>query len=141
MENYTKVCKQIQRHEGCSLMPYRDTENILTIGYGRNLEHNGISQGEADTMLLNDISKVIQEAKTFEWYEDLSEPRKAVVINMLFNLGRPRFSKFVNTIDFIASGMYDEAAEEMLASRWSKQVGQRSIELSKQMATGEWQEG
>lgn len=141
MNNYTQLLKQVQRHEGCELKPYEDTEGILTIGYGRNLEHNGISQGEADTMLLNDISSVIQEVKQFDWYEGLSEPRKAVIVNMVFNLGMPRFRKFTNTIAFIEDGLFEEASEEMLNSRWAHQVKGRSIELSRQMATGEWQEG
>lgn len=141
MNNYTKVLKQLERHEGCELKPYKDTEGVLTIGYGRNLDHNGISAGEAHTLLLNDVARTIEEAKTFGWYGDLCEPRQAVVVNMIFNLGLPRFMKFVNTISFIEDGMYDEASEEMLNSNWAHQVGNRAIELSRQMATGEWQEG
>jgi len=141
MVNYTKLLKQVQRHEGCSLKPYEDSEGILTIGYGRNLEHNGISQGEADTMLLNDVSVAVEEAKQYEWYEGLSEPRKAVIVNMIFNMGWPRFNQFTNTIGFLEDGMFEEASEEMLNSRWAHQVKGRAIELSRQMATGEWQEG
>lgn len=141
MENYTLLLKQVQRHEGCELMPYEDTVGVLTIGYGRNLQHNGISKGEAETMLLNDISNTIKEAKGFSWYEGLTEPRKAVIVNMIFNLGLPRFSKFVNTISFIEDGMHELASEEMLNSKWAHDVGNRAIELSRQFATGEWQEG
>lgn len=141
MENYTKLLKQVQRHEGCELKPYRDTEGVLTIGYGRNLEDVGITKGEAETLLLNDLATAVQEAKTFDWYAELSEPRKQVIVNMIFNLGRPRFSKFVNTIQFIKDGLFDQASEEMLNSVWAHQVGSRAIELSRQMATDEFQEG
>jgi lysozyme len=141
MENYSKLLKQVQRHEGCELKPYRDTEGVLTIGYGRNLEDVGITKGEAETLLLNDLAIAVQEAKTFDWYAGLSEPRKQVIVNMIFNLGRPRFSKFVNTIQFIKDEMFDQASEEMLNSVWAHQVGSRAIELSRQMATDEFQEG
>lgn len=141
MENYSKLLKQVQRHEGCELKPYRDTEGVLTIGYGRNLDDVGITKGEAETLLLNDLAIAVQEAQTFDWYADLSEPRKQVIVNMIFNLGRPRFSKFVNTIQFIQDEMYDQASEEMLNSVWAHQVGSRAIELSRQMATDEFQEG
>ena len=40
----------------------------------------------------------------------------------------------------ISEGDYETASKEMLDSRWSKQVGQRSIELAEQMRTGQWQE-
>ena len=141
MENYSKLLKQVQRHEGCELKPYRDTEGVLTIGYGRNLDDVGITKGEAETLLLNDLAIAVREAQTFDWYADLSEPRKQVIVNMIFNLGRPRFSKFVNTIQFIQDEMYDQASEEMLNSLWAHQVGSRAIELSRQMATDDFQEG
>ena len=35
----------------------------------------------------------------------------------------------------------ERAAQEMLNSNWKKQVKGRAIELSRQMETGEWQEG
>lgn len=134
-----KLIKQIKKHEGVDLHPYVDTVGKLTIGVGRNIQDNGISEAEAEFMLMNDLNAVMDEAKKFEWYSSLNEPRKAVVLNMLFNLGLPRFKGFQNTIAFLIDGMYNEAAEEMLQSRWANQVGNRALELSEQMRTGEWQ--
>ena len=43
-------------------------------------------------------------------------------------------------IAHISEGNFELASKEMLNSRWSKQVGQRSIELAEQMRTGQWQD-
>ena len=34
---------------------------------------------------------------------------------------------------------YDMAADEFLQSKWAKQVGQRAVEVTEQIRTGEWQ--
>ena len=47
----------IKRHEGLRLKPYLCTAGKLTIGYGRNLETNGISGDEAEYLLKNDIER------------------------------------------------------------------------------------
>ena len=125
------------RHEGLMLKPYHDSVKKLTIGIGRNLDDVGITEEEARYLLRNDIQKVVSQAKQFPWYDGLSNPRKQVVLNMIFNLGLTRFSKFRNTIGCISRGEYAEAAKEMLDSTWAKQVGKRATELAKIMETGE----
>jgi len=125
------------RHEGLMLKPYRDSVNKLTIGVGRNLDDVGISRDEAIYLLKNDLQKVVAQAKQFPWYDKLSNPRKQVVLNMIFNLGITRFSQFRKTIGFIANGDYTAAAKEMLDSKWAKQVGNRATELAEIMERGE----
>ena len=139
MDNVDRLIEQIKRHEGVELMPYRDTEGLMTIGVGRNIEHNGIRMVEADFMLMNDIKDCMEEAKTYHWYEGISVIRKAVIIIMLFNLGKPRFDKFVKFQAALAEGLYDKASTEMLDSRWAKQVGKRAVELSIQMQKDKFQ--
>ena len=141
MDGIDKMIAQIKRHEGVKLKPYHCTAGKLTIGVGRNIEDNGISEREADFLLMNDLSAMADAAKSYEWYADLNEPRKAVIINMLFNMGQPRFDKFVKTKQFLTDGLYIEAAEEMLNSKWAKDVGRRAEELSEQMARGKWYVG
>lgn len=139
MDNVDRLIEQLKRHEGVELKPYRDTEGLMTIGVGRNLDHNGIRMVEADFMLMNDIKDAMEEAKTYHWYDSLSPARKAVIINMLFNLGKPRFDKFVKFQSALAEGLYDKASTEMLDSRWAKQVGKRAVELSIQMQKDKFQ--
>ena len=139
MDNVDKLIAQLKRHEGVELKPYRDTEGLLTIGVGRNIDHNGIRMVEAEFMLMNDIKDCMEEAGTYHWYKGLSGARKAVIINMLFNLGKPRFDKFVKFQAAMAEGLYDKASTEMLDSKWAKQVGKRAVELSMQMQKDTWQ--
>jgi lysozyme len=136
----SNLIAQLKRHEGLELMPYKCTSGKTTIGVGRNLEDIGITEEEAELLLLNDIGRVKQELENDQWYMDLDPVRKAVIENMSFNLGYPTLKKFQNMIASISEGDYETASKEMLDSRWSKQVGQRSIELAEQMRTGQWQD-
>ena len=136
----SNLIAQLKRHEGLELMPYKCTSGKTTIGVGRNLEDIGITEEEAELLLLNDIGRVKQELVNDQWYMDLDPVRKAVIENMSFNLGYPTLKKFQNMIASISEGDYETASKEMLDSRWSKQVGQRSIELAEQMRTGQWQD-
>lgn len=136
----TTLIEQLKRHEGLRLEPYLCTAGRLTIGYGRNISDIGITEQEADQLLANDIKRVkAQLKKHLAWYTQMTLPRKAVFENMLFNLGLSRFMQFHNTLAAAHAGDYATAADEMLDSRWARQVGQRAQELSQQMRTGEWQ--
>ena len=133
------IVDQLKRHEGLRLTPYQCTSGKLTIGYGRNLEDVGISHNEASMLLSNDVNKAVVECENnFYWFKDLNDPRKAVIINMVFNLGMRGFSKFKNTIHHISLKQYKEASLEMASSLWAKQVKGRSVELCQQMLTGEF---
>lgn len=127
----------IQRHEGRRRKPYYDSEGILTIGYGYNLE-KGISDGAIDYLFNESMQEVLSDALSFDWYSNLSPVRQAVIENMLFNLGRSRFMGFKKTIKYLASGDYKKASTEMLDSKWARQVGNRALELSEMMKTNEW---
>lgn len=129
---------QLKKHEGLRLKPYRCTSDRLTIGYGRNLDANGITEGEAEYLLRNDIKSCIRDARTFKWFNDLNESRKWVIVNLIFNMGLKRFSQFKKTISLIEEEKYIEASKEMLKSRWAKQVGFRAEELSMQMEIGQF---
>ena len=129
----------IKKHEGCRLKPYLDTEDKWTIGFGRNLSDNGISQYEAELMLVSDIEDVYRDLSCFKWISDLNPAREAVIVDMVYNLGINRFKGFKKTIAHIAVGDYYLASIEMLDSKWARQVGHRAIELSHMMKTGEWQ--
>ena len=136
----SNLIAQLKRHEAVELKPYKCTSGKLTIGVGRNLEDIGITEQEAELLLLNDIGRVEQELVNDQWYMDLDPVRKAVIENMSFNLGYPSLKKFQKMIAHISEGNFELASKEMLNSRWSKQVGQRSIELAEQMRTGQWQD-
>ena len=137
VENRIKA--QLVRHEGIRLKPYRCTAGKLTIGIGRNLDDCGISQKEAYAMLERDIldceQRLIDEIP--EIYNNLDEVRQSVLLNMCFNLGIKGLMGFKTTLSFIAAGDWERAANNMLASKWAKQVGRRAIELAEMMRKGQ----
>ena len=133
-----RIKDQLVRHEGLRLKPYRCTAGKLTIGIGRNLDDCGITQSEAYVMLINDIMNCEKQlqAKIPDIYNGLDEVRKSVLLNMCFNLGVSGLLGFKNTLEFIKAGDWERAANNMLVSRWAKQVGRRAIELSELMRKG-----
>ena len=130
------------RHEGLRLKPYLDTKKKLTIGVGRNLDDVGITRDEAWALLNNDIARVRREVKrAFPWFSKVNPVRKDVVLNMVFNLGLQRFRGFRKAIAAIKAKDWDEAARQMLDSRWAGQVGRRARELAAMMRRGKYESG
>ena len=124
-------------HEGFSRYIYLDSVGVRTVGFGRNLDDRGISREEAEMLLLNDLETSTKEAKKFEFYENLtSNNRRDVIVEMIFNMGLTRFKEFKKTIGYINQANYSAAADEMLDSRWAKQVGQRALTLSNKFRAG-----
>jgi lysozyme len=134
--NMAALKNELIRDEGLRLKVYKDSEGIETIGVGRNLQ-KGITREEAMYLLGNDVKNSIADANTFPWFEDLSDVRQRVVVNMIFNMGLNKFRGFKQTIKHIAAGEYSEAAKEMLDSKWAGQVGLRAVRLSQMMRTNE----
>ncbi len=126
--------------EGYRQFPYKDSVGILTVGVGRNLEALGISRDEAGYMLDNDIRAVIQDATSLPYWEQLDGPRQMVIVDMIFNLGLPRFLKFKNLNRALTIQDYVRAAHEMLDSKWYRQVGRRAEKLRQIMLTGVWKD-
>tara|TARA_R110002110_G_scaffold7299_2_gene37083 strand:- start:936 stop:1367 length:432 start_codon:yes stop_codon:yes gene_type:complete len=133
-----KLKDQIRLHEGVEEKVYLDTEGIETIGVGRNLRDRGLSEDEIDLLLDNDIAICEEELlNNFEWYAELDEVRKRVLIDMAFNLGMPKLKQFAKMLGAIENKDWVNVASEMLDSRWAEQVGNRASRLSEMMETGE----
>lgn len=125
--------RQLAKHEGLRLKPYQCTAGKLTIGYGRNLEDNGITKAEALTMLRNDIANVKSELERLGWWRRLDDARQDVIANMAFNIGLTRLLTFKRMIAAIEDADYTKAADEMMDSKWAAQVGSRAVELARKM--------
>ena len=133
-----RLFAQLRLHEGVERKPYQCTAGYLNIGVGRNIEERGLSDDEIDYILNNDVNIATDElVRTFDWYADLDEVRQRVVVDMVFNLGMPRFQQFKKMIQALDEGDYKEASIQMMDSRWASQVGARAERLRDMMETGE----
>ncbi len=127
-----KIEELLIKHENLKLKPYKDTKGILTIGVGRNLEDNGISEDEAMYLLENDIKRVEQELREiFPDFDELPKNVKMVLIDMDFNLGKSRFLQFKKMIQAVKERDWERMIEEMKNSRWCRQVKSRCYDDAK----------
>ena len=134
-----KLIEQLKIHEGMKLKPYKCTAGKLTIGIGRNLEDVGISMEEANMLLRHDIQEATRQLlHAFPWMDDFNDARISAMINFTFNVGIGTVKKFENTLSYMQSGEWNKAADEMMDSRWARQVGNRAIEVTEQIRTGKW---
>ena len=130
--------EQLKDFEGLELKPYRCTSDKLTIGLGRNLEDNGITEEEAYYLAENDIDNLMDELdRNIPWWTELNNPRKRALLNMAYNVGTPTLMKFQKTLSLLESGQYEEASKEVLNSRWARQVGRRADFISNVFLTGD----
>ena len=128
------LINQLIADEGLKLFPYKDTAGKITIGIGRNLDDNGISEDEVYLLCQNDINRCeLELMNNFIFYGLLSTERKEVLINMCFNLGISRLKRFKKMIICLENGDYVGAAKEMKDSNWYHQVGDRADRLIKKM--------
>lgn len=126
----------VKRHEGLRLKVYKCTAGKNTIGYGRNLDDVGISADEAEYLLKHDLENAEIDAQRFPIYEKLNQVRKDVLIEMVFNLGYSRLSGFKKMFAALERKDYDGAANEMLDSKWARDVGERAKTLAYFMRIG-----
>ena len=128
--------EMLKKDEGLRLKPYRCSANKLTIGYGRNLDDDGITKKEAELLLEYDILITEEYLKKYSWFNNLSSNRKDVLINMCFNLGETKFLKFEKMIKALNAKDYNTASKEMLNSKWSRQLPLRAKRLAAIMRKG-----
>lgn len=114
--------------EGRRPKPYMDTAvpPRITIGIGRNLTDNGLSEAEINFLFDNDI----QTAKSgldarLPWWRDLPDFAQRVLINLTFNMGISKLTEFPRFLEAMQQQNWDVAKAELRSSRWYFQVGDR----------------
>ena len=141
-----ELCKaEIKRHEGEVLKIYEDSLGYKTLGVGHLCKPEDpeydwevgtfVSQEVVDMYYENDfvthLAETIHVFGTDEGFYNLPENIQRVLVNMCFNLGGTRLSKFKNMLAACRSHDWQEMARQMEDSRWYHQVGRRSQELQK----------
>ena len=132
-----EVRQMLIRHEGvvchvykCTAVPPRNT-----IGCGRNLDDNGITEDEAMYLLNNDIERVKEElGKNFGAYKTMPAKARKVCIDMAFQMGIAGFMGFRRTRALMEMGCWLEASEELLRSKYATQTPNRAAYNSRQLA-------
>ena len=133
-----KLIDQVKAHEGFREKPYYCTSGKLTIGYGWNLD-SGIDKELASKVLQGQLNEIHRSLCRIDWFCAIeNQERRDVIVNMSFNLGVAGVCRFYKMINAISLMDYDQAADEMLDSKWAKQVGNRAVELAEQMRSGQY---
>lgn len=145
---------QLKRDEGRRDIPYWDccgrdwTEDCtrslndlhpgkLTVGYGWNCE-NPFPEEILDRLLEFSIQRARRVCEALPEYADLSPARRDAITNMVFNMGLEGYKAFKMMRAALAVGNYEEAALEMMDSKWAHQVGDRADRLAQQMRSDTW---
>jgi lysozyme len=147
MSTPTDIISQLTRDEGVRLEPYKDTRGFNTVGIGHNLDANPLpgqtyplTQAQAMQILGKDVERISMFLQSkLPWIVKLDEARRGVLQNMSFNLGVPGLLEFHHDLADTQAGNYEQAALDMEASAWYKEVGDRAKRLVQQMRTGDWQ--
>ena len=125
------VKQMLLKHEGMRTFPYKCSEDKLTIGIGRNLEANGISEDEALYLLENDIKRVIASLdKNWSVFRTFPPLAQEVCVDCTFQMGITGWMNFRRTRALMEMGMWLQASEELLDSKYTLQVGDRAYRNS-----------
>jgi lysozyme len=138
--NIANLREQLKIDEGVKYEIYNDHLGYPTFGIGHLItewdEEYGqpvgtpISEERVNAVFDNDVATYVSEAKkVFPNLESLPAEAQEVIVNMCFNMGAPRLSKFKKFIAAVNEADWTTAGVEMLDSRWAKQVGNRATRL------------
>ena len=139
-----KLREQLEIDEGVVHEIYLDHLGYPTFGighlvtdedpeYGANV---GIKGDEARCIeaFNEDVESVIKDCLIlYPDFDDLPEEVQQIVANMMFNMGRPRLSKFKGMKRGVDAKDWNAAADEMVDSAWYRQVTNRAERLVERM--------
>jgi len=137
-----ELIEMLRRHEGVRDKVYLCSAGYETIGVGRNISEDGLglSEDEINFLLNNDIKRVREElTEEYYWFAGLNDARQDAMIDLSFNLGQTRLRGFVKALEAMSREEFENAADEFMDSRWSEQVGDRAVEVTEIIRTGEYQ--
>jgi len=138
--NIEKLREQLEIDEGVKYEVYKDHLGYDTFGIGHLITahdpENGWSVGtEVDEDRVidafeQDCDSVLRDCSIlYKDFYDLPEEAQQVIANMMFNMGRPRLSKFKGMKRGVDARDWNAAADEMVDSNWYRQVTNRADRL------------
>ena len=144
MMNLEKLREELEIDEGCKYEIYLDHLGYPTFGIGHLITRDDPEYGwevgaSIDTVRVHeafesDIEGVLSDcSKLYSDFGDLPEEAQRVIANMMFNMGLTRLSKFKGMKRGVDSRNWNQAADEMVDSRWYRQVTNRANRLVERM--------
>ena len=142
--NLEKLRKQLEIDEGIKYEIYKDHLGYPTFGIGHLVTDKDpefgkeigtpVSKERVYEVFEQDVQIIINECdELYPDFDNLPEEVQQIIANMMFNLGRPRLSKFKGMKKGIDEKNWNAAADEMVDSRWYQQVGARAERLVERM--------
>lgn len=131
--------------EGRFLKSYKDQFGNWTIGVGHFLGPNSIyadlvwTDEQVDSTFEDDFKDAEAEAQSaYKEFLGLDGPRKGALVNMSFQLGYGKFSRFLNFFNYLDQGLYKEAAIDLMNTAYARQVPARAQRIAYRIRTGEY---
>ena len=142
--NKDKLREEIAEDEGCKYEVYLDHLGLPTCGIGHLIteidEEHGktvgtvVEQERVKQLFALDMAVTVEEGRVlYDDFDDLPEECQHIIANMMFNMGRPRLSKFKGMRAGVDARDWNVAADEMVDSRWYTQVPNRARRLVERM--------
>jgi lysozyme len=142
--NLEQLREEIAADEGVKYEIYLDHLGLPTFGIGHLVldtdpEHGQevgtpVSEDRVNECFDKDVEVVLADCeKLYPDFEELPEEAQLIIANMMFNMGRPRLSKFKGMKAGVDARDWNEAADQMVDSRWYKQVTNRADRLVQRM--------
>ena len=139
-----KLREEIAYDEGSVNEIYLDHLGLPTFGIGHLVidsdpEHGQpvgtpVSEDRCNEAFDNDVQTVISDCNIlYPDFDELPEEVQRIIANMMFNMGRPRLSKFKGMKRGVDSRDWNAAADEMVDSNWYRQVTKRADRLVARM--------
>ena len=123
--------KFIIASEGYSKCAYKDSLGYITVGLGFCIDRQldvGLSMEESLLILRLRLSKLENELSHYQWFKIADRPRQEALIHLAYNIGLPRLLQFSKMLSFFEKRDYRDAAEELLNSKWAKQVQKSRVD-------------
>jgi lysozyme len=144
-----KLQKELAEDEGCKYEIYLDHIGYKTFGIGHLCKATDpendmdvgteVSKERVDECFEADIKMTIEDCNIlYSNFNDIPEEAQLILANMMFNLGRPRLSRFLNLKAAVDSEDWMEASVQMMDSKWAKQVPNRAKRLCERMEKLSW---
>ena len=138
--NLEQLREQLEIDEGVKYEVYNDHLGYATFGVGHLVLESDpeygdpigapVSESRVIEAFEQDCENVLRDCNIlYEDFDDLPEEAQQVIANMMFNMGRPRLSKFKGMKRGVDSRDWNAAADEMVDSAWYRQVTKRADRL------------